>query len=200
MKTSTSQQSRSFLLLPLFGLVLVAAALLTRPLKADEPPPPAQTESEILLKDAAWSTGMSAGYSEVQNSSERSFSDGYGSRAVVNPCPLDLGDFADGVRYQQNRDTETWKTSSAASCQDVATVVLIALRDGGYELVKSSYLDLAGEAWGCAVRCPDGSSLMITLVPEALGRSRGENNLLVITITHTFVPDLEGELVGVDGS
>jgi hypothetical protein len=79
---------------------------------------------------------------------------------------------------------------SAESCTELAREILFQLRDAGTELVKAGYLDLSGEAWGCTVACVDGSSLIVTLIPQALGQARSESNPLRVSVVHILVPEL----------
>jgi hypothetical protein len=130
----------------------------------------AESEDEGEAEDGSGGTGEEAG---VLNP---------GSAVGGSRCPVAFPTPATPVVYHESNAAESWSAYSEAPCEDVAREFLYGLRDAGTELVSAGYLDLSGAAWGCTVACEDGSSLVITLVPEALGRVRDEDNRLRVSV------------------
>jgi hypothetical protein len=56
------------------------------------------------------------------------------------------------------------------------------------ELVEAGYLDLFGEAWGCALEDNGEASFTIILIPEQPFSQRSASNLLRMTMIRTAVP------------
>jgi hypothetical protein len=90
--------------------------------------------------------------------------------------------------YEKGNSIETWEAVSEGSCRDVARDLLLRLRDSGMKLVEAGYLDLFGEAWGCALEDNGEASLTIVLVPEEPFKQRGASNLLRMIMIRTAVP------------
>ncbi|MDR2197759.1 MAG: hypothetical protein LBO07_07365 [Coriobacteriales bacterium] len=107
---------------------------------------------------------------------------------AMTPCPVAMPPDTTALEYQRTSTTERWRGLSEGGCEEVARGILQNLQAAGVELVTAGYLDLSGEAWGCTVACADGSSQVISLVPQALGQGRNENNRLQISVVRISPP------------
>jgi hypothetical protein len=111
--------------------------------------------------------------------------------AVVSPVPLGPGWRHAGE--ERGRYTEQWQATGDVDWVAAARDLLLAMRDGEFELIESGYLDLRGDAWGCTVRDPQGRTFVVTLMPELPLVGRGEGNPLKLTITRFDEPDWMGQ-------
>lgn len=65
-------------------------------------------------------------------------------------------------------EPKSWTYLARESLENAASNLLVSLRDRGGELVSAGYLDLFGDAWGCAYRAADDAgSLVATLYGDA---------------------------------
>jgi len=112
-----------------------------------------------------------------------------GSR-LDESCPLELPASALAVSYENGELIESWEALSDETCRDFAYQVLKSLQESGATLEKADYLDLSGEAWGCAVRTAADEALTITLLPQKLFEARSESNPLRVTVIRTNRPVL----------
>jgi hypothetical protein len=117
--------------------------------------------------------------------------EGEGSGIPGLSCPVDLPIDASQIRSHAGEGIEYWRAFSESGSREVARDLLLSLQEGGNKLVRADFLDLSGEAWGCAVLTPDEESLIISLIPERLGSPRNADNKLAISVIRIAKPEFE---------
>lgn len=117
---------------------------------------------------------------------------------IGKACPLALQSSSVPLEYQEGVFCETWRGLSDKSCKDLAAQTLVGLQQAQAQLIHAGYLDIEGEAWGCAIKTVDEEALTITLIPQDLGAARAEDNQLCMTVLRIRTPDFA--LSGSSGS
>ncbi|HBT94666.1 MAG TPA: hypothetical protein DEB24_00430 [Coriobacteriia bacterium] len=152
----------------------------------------AMSESAVLSAPRAVierkATGLSASFtseSGKETTVERS-----GVSVPSMNCPLRLPD-CEELRHSRGTGTESWRTVVDAGCREYAEALLIQLRDDGFLLAQSGYMDLYGQAWGCTVKNAEDDVYIITLIPDKVGANRNSDNGLQVNVVHVFEPKFQ---------
>ena len=91
--------------------------------------------------------------------------------------------------FSENSICRVWSYKTTDDSRICGEHVLGQLKAIGGTILESGYLDLGGSAWGCAFDPCDGTSLVVTMIPQKLGSEVSSTNELCITVTQYMVGD-----------
>ena len=87
----------------------------------------------------------------------------------------------------------TWTYKSDDDASECAKAVLESLEQSGATLMESGFLDVSGNAWGCAADMNDGSSsVMVTMIPQS---SIEDETQLVIRVVVLDASDISQSML-----
>ncbi|MCL2882863.1 MAG: hypothetical protein FWF30_00100 [Coriobacteriia bacterium] len=95
--------------------------------------------------------------------------------------------------YHEDKYLRSWELESSQSCPEVGELLLRGLQGNDYKLERSGYIDLGQQSWSCTATSTDGNVLLISVIPECLGRTVSESNPLVVRLVELKIPDLEAQ-------
>ncbi len=91
--------------------------------------------------------------------------------------------------FRENNICRVWNYKTTDDARSCGEHVLGQLQAIGGTILESGYLDLGGSAWGCAFDPCDGTSFVVTMIPQKLGIEVSGTNELRITVTQYMVGD-----------
>jgi hypothetical protein len=103
-------------------------------------------------------------------------------------CPLPLPAQTGGLSYRKAAETEAWQAVSPLDCREYAEALLCGLSGTGMQLEGAGFLDIYGDAWGCALGTGDGSAFIVSLRSSS---SPDGTSMTQISIVHILAPSIE---------
>ena len=194
MRTGRKRGNRGGLLIAVLGLALMmtmfGAMMITSTLE------PVKKTASIEDKDvlASVSSGVRKTVSSFPVKGGAIKSDNKRSHYSVEVCdpPVSLIDPDETWIFTGFNETSICRVWSYKTTEDSRTCgqhVLSQLEAIGGTILESGYLDLGRSAWGCAFDPCDGTSLVVTMIPQDLGAEVSSENELHIAVTQYMIGD-----------